>query len=101
MPPLFGPILGPSWAILGPPWPFLGGPRGHLEAYLGFGRLDLGVQGDQKLSFQKHFLKKNLREINVFGRFLEAKSLQKACKEAVWRCVCGFEGLKAAIWMPY
>ena len=51
---LFGPILGPSWAILGPPWPFLGGPGGHLEAKLGLGRLDLGVQGGQKLSFQKH-----------------------------------------------
>ena len=50
---LFGPILGPSWAILGPPWPFLGGPGGHLEADVGFGRLDLGVQGGQKLRCQK------------------------------------------------
>ena len=50
---LFGPILGPSWAILGPPWPFLGGPGGHLEADLGLGRLDLGVQGGQKLRCQK------------------------------------------------
>ena len=50
---LFGPILGPSWAILGPPWPFSGGPGGHLEAKLGLGRLDLGVQGGQKLRCQK------------------------------------------------
>ena len=51
--PLFGPILGPSWAILGPPWPFSGGPGGHLEADAGLGRLDLGVQGGQKLRCQK------------------------------------------------
>ena len=52
--PLFGLILGPSWAILGPPWPFFGGPRGHLEADLGLGRPDLGVPGGQKLRCQKH-----------------------------------------------
>ena len=44
---------------------------------------------------------KNLRKINVFGRFLEATSLQKACKVAVWRSCCGLEGLKRATWMPY
>ena len=49
---LFEPILGPSWAILGPPWPFLGGPGGHIEADLGLGRLDLGVQGGHKLRCQ-------------------------------------------------
>ena len=43
---------------------------------------------------------KNLRKTKVFGRFLEAKSFQKACKVAVWRCVCGFEGSKEATWMP-
>ena len=48
------PFLGPSWAILGPPWPLLRGPGGHLEADLGLGRLDLGVQGGQKLRCQKH-----------------------------------------------
>ena len=42
---------------------------------------------------------KNLRKINVFGRFLEATSLQKACKVAVWRSCCGLEGLKTATWM--
>ena len=96
--PLLEPILGPSWAILGPPWPVLGGPGGHLEAKFGLGRLDLGVQGGQKLSFQKH--QQNLRKINVFGRILEAKSLQKACKVALWRSSCGLEGLKKATWMP-
>jgi hypothetical protein len=49
----FGPILGPSWAILGPPWPFSGGPGGFLEANVGLGRLDRGVQGGQKLRCQK------------------------------------------------
>ena len=47
------PFLGPSWAILGPPWPFWRGPGGHLEADVGLGRLDLGVQGGQKLRCQK------------------------------------------------
>ena len=51
---LFGLILGSSWAILGPLWPLLGGPGGHLEAKLGLGRLDLGVQGGPKLRLQKH-----------------------------------------------
>ena len=39
--------LGPSLALLG-------GPGGHLEATLGLGRLASGVQGGQKLRFQKH-----------------------------------------------
>ena len=47
---LFGPILGSR----GPSLALLGGPGGHLEAYFRFGKLDLGVQGGQKLSFQKH-----------------------------------------------
>ena len=51
---LFGPILGPSWAILGPLGPLLGGPGGHVEAKFGLGRLDLGVQGGPKLRCQKH-----------------------------------------------
>ena len=63
------------------------------------GRLDLGAQGCQKLRFQKH--QKHLRKINVFGRFLEATSLQKTCKVAVWRSCCGLEALKSATWMPY
>ena len=46
--------LGPILAFLGPPWPFSRSSGGHLEADFGFGRLDLGVQGDQKLSFQRH-----------------------------------------------
>ena len=96
--PFFKPILGSSWAILGPPWPFLGGPGGHLEAYFGLGRLAFGVQGGQKLRCQKPL--NNLCEINVFCRFPEAKSLQKAWKVAVWRSCCGLEGLKRATWMP-
>ena len=73
-------FLGPSWAILGPPWPFLGGPGGHLEADVGLGRLDLGVQGGQKLRCQKP---KNLRKINVLSRFLEeATGPQKAYEVA-------------------
>ena len=44
---------GPLWAHLGPILgylgPVLGGLGGHLEAKLGLGRLDLGVQGGQKL----------------------------------------------------
>ena len=48
----------PLWAhlgpILGPPWPFSEGPGGHLEADVGLGRLDLGVQGGKRLICQKH-----------------------------------------------
>ena len=46
----FGPSLGPSRPILSPPCPFSGGPGGHLEADVGLGRLDLGVQGGQKVT---------------------------------------------------
>ena len=42
---------------------------------------------------------KNQGEINVFGRFLEASSLEEACKVAVWRSCCGLEALKTATWM--
>ena len=38
---LFGPFLG----YLGSSLALLGSPGGHLEADIGFGRLDLGVQG--------------------------------------------------------
>ena len=84
------PILGPSWVILCPPWPFLGGPEGHLEAYFGFGRLALGVQGGQKLRCQKHdfalsksmFLaafwrREAIRKLakRLFGGFLAARML--------------------------
>ena len=83
--PLFGPILGPSWAILGPPWPRLGGPGGHLEADLGLGRLDLGVQGGRKLRCQKPL--KNHCEINVFslisGGKEPSKNLQSGCLEVL------------------
>ena len=95
---LFGPILGPTWAVLGPPWPFLGGPGGHLEAKFGLGRLDLGVQGGQELRCQKH--QNNQRKFSVFGRVLGARNLQEACKVALWRSSCGLEGLKTATWMP-
>ena len=94
---LFGPILGPSWAILGPPWPFSGGPGGHLEADVGLGRLDLGVQGGQKLRCQKPL---KTRGNQVFGRFLEATGLQKTCKVAAWRSCCRLEASKTATWMP-
>ena len=43
---------------------------------------------------------KNQWKINVFGRFLEAKSFQKACNVVVWRSSCGLEGLKTATWVP-
>ena len=43
---------------------------------------------------------KKQSEIIVFGRFLGARSLQKACKVVVWRSCCGLEGLKTAAWMP-
>ena len=46
--------LGPILGSLGPSLALLGGPGGHLEADFRFGKLDLGVQGGQKLSFQKH-----------------------------------------------
>ena len=46
--------LGLSWALLGPPWPFSEGPKGHLEALLGLGRLDLGVKGGKELRCQTH-----------------------------------------------
>ena len=39
---------------------------------------------------------KNLREINVVGRFPGASCLLKACKVAPWRLLCGLEGLKIA-----
>ena len=61
---LFGPILGPSWAILGPLGPLVGSPGGHLEAKFGLGRLDLGVQGGPKLRCQKH--QKQLRNKQCF-----------------------------------
>ena len=89
------PFLGPSWAILGPPWPFLGGPGGHLEADVGLGRLASGVQGGQKLDV-KNMIFFPRGKINVFGCFLEARGLQKACKVAVWRSCCGFDALKRA-----
>ena len=47
-----------------------------------------------------HFTKKQIREIHVFGRFLEAKSLQMACNVVVWRSSCEFEGLKKTNWTP-
>ena len=50
------PFLGPSWVILGylgPSLALLGGPEGQREAELGLGRPDLGVQGGQKLRYQK------------------------------------------------
>ena len=76
---LFGPILGPSWAILGPSWPFSGGPGGHLEADVGLGRLDLGVQGGQKLRCQKP-LKNNGK-----SRFLADSWRQQAFRKlAKW-----------------
>ena len=46
--------LGPILGSLGPSLALLEGPGGHLEADFSFGKLDLGVQGGQKLSFQKH-----------------------------------------------
>ena len=61
---LFEPILGTSWAILGPPWPFLGGPRGHLEANVGLGRLELGVQGGKRMKCQTH--QKKTKECQCF-----------------------------------
>ena len=36
----------------------------------------------------------------VFGRFLEVKSLRRACKVVLWRSCCGLEGLKRATWTP-
>ena len=42
---------------------------------------------------------KNLRKINVFGRVLEATSLEKGFNVAFWRSSCGLEGLKTASWM--
>ena len=50
---LFGPILGPSWAVLGPPWPFLGGPRGPLEADLGLRRAAVDMICGKKVGLQK------------------------------------------------
>ena len=76
--PLLEPILGPSWAILGPPWPVLGGPGGHLEAKFGLGRLDLGVQGGQKLSFQKH--QKTLGKSMFLAEFWRQRAFRKLAK---------------------
>ena len=78
----FGPLCGgPLWAhlgpilgYLGPRWPFWGGPGGLLEAYAGLGRLDLGVQGGQKL---------NVKEIKVAGRFRKAKELSESLRGLV------------------
>ena len=100
------PLIGaPFWAHLGlilghlgPPWPFLGGPGGHLEAGLGLGRLELGVQSGNGLRYTK--LLKNLRKTNGFCRFLGASCLQKGCKLVVWRSCCGLEALPRATWMP-
>ena len=46
--------LGPILGYLGPSLARLGGPGGHLGAYFGLGRLDLGVQDGQQLKCQKH-----------------------------------------------
>ena len=87
---LFGPILGPSWAILGPPWPFLGGPGGHLEAKFGLGRLDLGVQGGPKLRCQKH------QNVDGTLMFLADFWRQRAFRKlAEWLCGGLLAGLKA------
>ena len=75
---LFGPILGLSWAILGPPWPLLGGPGGHLEADLGLGRLDLGVQGGQKLRCQK--LSKPIVKSMFLAEFWRQRAFRKLAK---------------------
>ena len=82
--PLFGPILGPSWAILGPPWPFLGGPGGHLEADFGLGRLASGVQGGEKLRCQK-FLKieENQCVWPISGDKEPSEGLQNGCLEVL------------------
>ena len=92
------PFLGPSWAHLGLSWALLGPSWGVQEGIL---RQILGLEGLlrwRKAEMQQTL--KNLKKINVFGRFLEATSLQKACKVAVWRSCCGLEGLKTATWMP-
>ena len=52
-PPLFGPILDPSWAISGPPWAFLGGPRGPLEAYRELRRAVVSMICGKKVGLQK------------------------------------------------
>ena len=59
----FGPLFGaPFWAHLGPILGYLGPSLAllaeHLEAAVGLGKLDLGVQGGQKLRCQKVFYKK-------------------------------------------
>ena len=96
--PLSDPILGPSWAILGPPWPFRGGPRGHLEADLGLRGAAVGTMCGKKVGLQKPF--KNHLKINIFCRFLGARSFRKSCKVAVRRSCCGLEGWKRAAWKP-
>ena len=70
--------MGPSWAILGPLGPLLGGPGGHLEAKFGLGRLDLGVQGGQKLSFQKK--QKTLGKSMFLAEFWRQRAFRKLAK---------------------
>ena len=73
--------------------PFLGGPRGLLEAYSGIGRGDSGMTCGKQLTcqtLQTTTCAKNM----VFGKFLEAQSLKKACNVVVWRSRCGLESFE-------
>ena len=90
------PKMGPrglqelSWEILS----LFGAPFwAHLGLILGYLGPSLALLGWSRRA-------SCIRKINVFGRFLEATSLQKACKVAVWRSCCRLEGLKTATWMP-
>ncbi len=91
--------LGPILGHLGSSLALIGSPRGHLEAYSGLGRADLGMTCGKKLRCQKH-KQTNKWKNKVVGKFLEAGSLQKTCKVVAWRSCCGFEGLTGPTWMP-
>ena len=66
----------------------MGGQGGHLEAKFGLGRLDLGVQGGQKLSFRKH--QKTYGKSMFLAEFWRQRAFRKLAK---WQ----FGGLVAAL----
>ena len=69
-------VPGESRKII--PGPLLGGPGGRLEAKIGLGRLDLGVQGGPKLRCQKH--QKTLGKSMFLAEFWRQRAFRKLAK---------------------
>ena len=68
-----------------PPRPFQRAPRGPQQRPKRAQRRPQEATEPPKDAPERPKSLKNQRKINVFGHFLEAQSLQKACKVALWR----------------